>query len=569
MTVELIRNSDWWSGIDEQVEFKIRPCNGTLEGDSLLENVRYRLVVKIPEPILGFEVQVGGLPFEMTSENGIFFAEFVVQNTFGLLCIKVFQDGSLRAQSSINVKPKYLDVETDFVRMKADIDQKSLSLAYAIWRLAHQRASPDFTVPQGTVEWLAMLRHGWAQIKRTLQEIARDPNTELVRLHEVVRAERAVHVDSRGMRWLAQHPSAWASSQTPLPVVTLHVAGRYITPERVLVVRREVSLNTPANRALKHALTCLEGRLHDVLQKIGDLSSGHFAASDKAAYVDQLKQILRESQHYTIHGFLRDVAVRAPRSSQPIHVARADVRYRQVFRLLEVLQWGVVSDVGGRVTEMSLKDTWELYEYWVYLFVLGLFVSWGWDCIVQGALVVAQPSSSILLELPRGKASQSQFCRVDQTTGQHAFVTLAFHREFSSRRDNPGLGRGALTVTRNVDILLEVVSAGKMRRLVLDPKYRADVSGAGGHLTCPQAAVDDMHVYRDAIGRWEMGTMGARHFVRTLDAAIAVFPSHDEASAKSSLFYESLQDGIGALPLLPSLGPGPFLLPRFIQEFVS
>lgn len=206
-----------------------------------------------------------------------------------------------------------------------------------------------------------------------------------------------------------------------------------------------------------------------------------------------------------------------------------------------------------------------LYEYWVYLYVLGLFSSWGWDCVVQGAFTVSRPGAPIVLDLARGERSQSQFERVDSATGQYTLATVTFHRGFPSRRANPGLGPGALTVTRNVDILVEIETGGMMRRLVVDPK--AEV--VDGHLVCPSSAVGDMHVYRDAIGRWEVGAAGARHFVRALDAAVAVFPSRDEVGAAASLFYDSLADGIGALPLMPPDSNGPQLLPTFLQHFVG
>lgn len=558
---------DVWSGAEAGIGFKVLPVDGSVDGTALFENSRYQLVVTFAELPGDVQVRVGGLSLPMWREGSLLGGHLIVPHTFGALLIEVLLQGQVLASATIDVRPRHLDAETDFAEIKADLDRVSFSLVYAIWRRAHQQAFPDFTVPQGTPEWLAMLRNSWTRIKRALREISRDPNTELLRIHEVRRADRVGLLDARGLRWLVQQPAAWASSDVPFPVASLHVGGRYITPERALAVRREVTLNTPANRALKSALCRLESRLRIVLQGVDELPAKHFAAHNKAEYVHQLRQILRDSQHYTVHGFLSTVDGRSGGSSQRLHVVRADPRYRQVFRSLGVLHWGVVSDLAGPITEMSLKDTWELYEYWVYLFVLGLFVTWDWDCVAQGVLTVSQPGAPILLDLARGERSASQFERVDPTTGNYRLATVTFHREFRSRRANPGLGRGALTVSRNVDILVEVESGGEVRRAVLDPKYRAEL--ADGCLTCPASAVNDMHIYRDAIGRWEMGALGARYFVRSLNAAVAVFPSRDEARFAAGLFYESLSDGIGALPLLPPDAHGPELLPRFLQDFLA
>jgi hypothetical protein len=564
--VSLTPAGDAWAGEENGVEFKVRPLDGVVAGDALVENTLYQLLVKLATPLANPTLRLEGLPLECWSEGKLLGGQIDVGHTFGQLRIEVRHDGQTLAEATGEVRPRHLRPDVDYPQIKADLDRVSFSLVYAIWRRAHQEAFPDFRVPQGTPEFLAMLRNTWSRIKRALREIDRNPNTELLLIHEVRRAERVGLLDSKGLRWLAQQPSAWTSSNTPLPVACLQVGGRYIAPERALATRREITLNTPANRALKYALSRLEARLRTVLQVVNTLPAKHFAAADKDAYADQLRQILRDSQHYTVHGFLAEVEAR-PSSSQRLHVVRADPRYRQVFRSLRVLQWGVLSDVAGPVTEMSLKDTWELYEYWVYLFVLGLFTSWGWDCVTQGAFTVSQSGAPILLDLARGKQSQSEFERTDEATGKYRHATVTFHREFPSRRANPGLGRGALTVTRNVDVLIEVESGGKMRRVVLDPKYQAELKD--GRLTCPQGAVDSMHVYRDSIGRWEVGPAGGRHFVRSLDAAVAVFPSRDEAGAASSIFFESLTDGVGALPLLPPDANGPHLLPTFLNQFVS
>lgn len=565
--VPLIPADGSWEGTEGGIDFVLRSLDSVVDGTALLENSRYQLLVRVPSALRDAEVRVGGLPFQVWKEGNLLVGQIDVGHTFGLLSIEVHHGGRVLAGASIEVRPRHLNPDIDFPQIKADLDRISFSLLYAIWRRAHQQAFPDFSVPQGTPEWLAMLRNAWARIKGALRQIGRDPNTEILLIHEVRRADRAGHLDAQSLRWLARRPDAWTSSVVPLSVAGLQMGGRYITPERALATRREITVNTPVNRALKHALSRFESRLIRILEAVDSLPPRHFAAADRAEYVNQLREILRDSQHHTVHGFLRDVELRSVTPSDNLHVVRADPRYRQVFRSLGVLQWGVLVDVSGPITEMSLKDTWELYEFWVYLFVLGLFESWGWACLAQGAFSAPQPGAPILLDLARGDRSKSQFERIDPATGRYSLATVTFHREFPSRRANPGLGRGALTVTRNVDVLLEVETAGEMRRIVLDPKYRAEV--VDGHLMCPPGAIDDMHVYRDAIGRWEVGAAGARHFVRALNAAVAVFPSHDELGAKASIFYESLADGIGALPLLPTESLDPQLLPEFLQDFVN
>ncbi|HEV2174024.1 MAG TPA: DUF2357 domain-containing protein, partial [Nitrospira sp.] len=373
-------------------------------------------------------------------------------------------------------------------------------------------------------------------------------------------------IDAISQRWLARHPGAWYASRDEPRVASVSVGDSYVTPQQVLSARRIVTIDTPANRALKFVLSRLENRIRSVLRQIDDLPQKHFAGGEKGEYAAQLHQVLRDSQRYTVHGFLREVGA-YPITPSAVHVVRADPRYRQAFRALSILNWGIFSRLEGPVAELALKDTWELYEYWVYLFVLDYFVSAGWECIAQGVISAAHPGSPIVIDLARGKDSESQFETVDPGVGTPKTATVAFHRVFPSRRQNTALGRGALTVERDVDILIEVESGGGLKRAVLDPKYRVEQDN--GCLTCQVSAINDMHVYRDAVGRWEMAANGERYFVRTLDAAVAVFPSRDDECTATSLYTESLRDGIGALPLLPPDDEPPQLFYAFLEDLLS
>ena len=77
-----------------------------------------------------------------------------------------------------------------------------------------------------------------------------------------------------------------------------------------------------------------------------------------------------------------DVPVPASRST---HVARVDARYREVPRAASLLEWGVLQGVGGEPLLMSERETWQIYEYWVYLYLVSTFDTSVWRCRAQTA----------------------------------------------------------------------------------------------------------------------------------------------------------------------------------------
>ncbi len=246
---------------------------------------------------------------------------------------------------------------------------------------------------------------------------------------------------------------------------------------------------------------------------------------------------------------VRDVTTAHPQS---LHVIRTDPRYRETLRALDVLKWGLVAEMSGRATRISLKDTWQLYEYWVFMYVLDLLRTRGWEEVEQG-VVTTNPRGELVVSL-RHEDTHAHFKRENTDTGEVSEVIVTFHKGFVPKGTRTVPTLGALTVKRDVDIMLAVNRGNEFRRYVLDPKYRVEVTSDGCRV-CPTSAIDDMHVYRDAIGRWVPRPGGGLYFERILQGAFAIFPSRDEECYREHMFVQRLDDGIGAVPLLPSAPP--------------
>lgn len=564
MTTRLRAVAGGWTGTDGGIAFHFRPTDASKEaGPELVESGRYSLVVSgCPA---GSTLHVHGLPHPHYFQQGLLLANFHLGHEFGDLQLQVVCGSHEIARAVIGVGARYLDVATDFAAIHADLERVAHGLAYSIWKQAAQAAFPDFEVPPGTADWLALLRFLRIRISRGLAAIAQDPDQELRDVYEVVPAGRARGLDQRGMRWLSQHPDAWEVFSAPPPVQSISLAQGYAVPVKALSRRREVSLDTPANRLLKARLTRIERRIDRVVAAVNQLSQMHFAAGQKLAYRDQLLKVLRDSQRTTVHGFLRNVSDAPVPAGQSTHVARADPRYRDVLRAAAMLEWGVMQGIGGTTLLMSQRETWELYEYWVYLYLNSIFHNASWRCTMQSTVRLAS-DASVIIDLAKGSASRMQY--ESTAAGPVTVISLTFHKVYPSRDTMQGLGLGARTAERDVDIILEVQTSGIIRRAAIDAKYRVDVEN--DCKVAPLEAIDNMHVYRDSVGRWAAGLAGKRMFEPTLDVAVAVYPSRDETCAAKHRFCRSLDDGVGALPLLPGLPPDvPQLLEKFVRRLAE
>jgi hypothetical protein len=567
MAARLQPVSDGWSGTDNGITFHVRPADArTATGPELVESGRYTLTIAGCPQSPSLALHVHGLPHHHVLQQGLLIANLHLGHEFGDLSLQVVDGPLTVATAVVGVGARYLDVASDFTAIEQDLDRVAHGLAYSIWKQAAHAAYPDFNAPSNTPEWLALLDFLWQRIRRGLIAIERDPDQELRHIHEVVPAGRAGALDQHGMRWLARHPDAWEIFGSPPPVASIPVAQGHVVAVRALSRRREVSVDTPANRLLKARLRRIERRIVRVVASLPQLSAAHFAAGQRNVYRDQLLIKLREAQRFSTHGFLRDVNGDQAPSSQSSHVARTDARYRDVLRAASMLEWGILQGVGGPRLLMSHRETWELYEYWVYLYLLSVFDGAGWQCLSQSAVRLSA-DASVVVGLSKGAGSQVQFRKTG--TGPTTLVTITFHKIYASRDAVVGLGPGSRSVQRDVDIVLEVQLAGTLKRAALDPKYRLELDDDGCKIA-PVSAINDMHVYRDSVGRWAMGLAGHRLFEPTLDVAVAVFPSHDEACAEKHRFCRSIDDGVGALPLLPgSPGNPAVLLKKFVERLAE
>ncbi len=441
----------------------------------------------------------------------------------GEVRFEVVADGSAALAAGIEVRPGKLDYRTHFRAMQAEIEAICRALLYRTPGVVRARRSATASDGPSIAEYLSLIEALFADLARNVEAILRAPRLRLVRRDRVVDVSRARGGSAGSAAWVVRTPSVWGPAKAAT-VPLLPLPGRRISYRAVREAVPETDANIPENRLLFHVLTTLRRRLRRLVgmpehREFEDSSQGRMCVL-----------LLRR-----VEGWLRSPLFSALSSSffapdaEPMML---DPRYLRVQRIHRDLLRGL-GDLKGRPFEVSLRDTPELYEYWVYLKLVAVFRSLGFapvDPFPAGSL----SEDALTVALGRGLDFAVRLASPD---GQRA--TLFYNRTFTTRR------RASLTHDMRPDAICEVETPSGRRMWAFDAKYRRILDG--GCWSPTQEDIDQMHTYRDGIGRLREDG----RFERLLDGAFVLFPAAwDEAYLKHR-FHRSVVHGIGGFPLMP------------------
>jgi hypothetical protein len=446
-------------------------------------------------------MRVGGVRFEVVADGG----------------------GVLTAEAE--VRPARLDYRTHFGAMRADIEAVCRSLLFRMPDGVRARGSAVCAEGPSAAEYLGLLEGLFADLAQGVEAILRSPRRRLTRRPEVVEVSRARGGGAEAMAWVVRTPSVW------VPVSAEGIALRPLRSSRGEVHYRavqeavpHVDVDLPENRLLRHVLATLRERLKRLVEQ------GTFSGdAPPSRWVEACRRTLSR-----VEGWLRSPLFQSLSSSLPSDVTGTllDVRYLQVLRVHRDLSRGL-GDLRGRPFEVSLRDTPELYEYWVYLKLVEVFISLGFSPLET------LPSLSVSEDAPQVALGRGPDFAVRLASPEGLRATLFYNRTYTTR------GRASLTHDMRPDVVCEVETRKGERAWVFDAKYRR--AWDGGRWGPAQEDIDQMHAYRDGIGRLDEGG----RFERLMEGACVLFPAAWDEAYLGHRFYRSVAHGIGGFPLMP------------------
>ncbi len=437
-----------------------------------------------------------------------------VRDDAGWSVFTVLVDGTPEAEIALHVVPSKLTVE-DVAAMRGDVERVWRGAALAAWSAAQEPAdasSPESSAPA----WVTLLRHAVARLEGPLAEITRRPEFELRQNEHIVSATR-LRGDARSLRAIRrQRGTGDFHAVAGVPV-------RARVPAPVLRADADVA----AHRWIRQRLDAASHALTRITRE--EASHPYAEHGRRRALGQDLDRMATAIHRYRRQRPLADAATGTPVRRAPLVLRRRPV-YRQVFETLRLLEYGLA--VGGQEVETAWLGTARLYETWAVLQVVRV-----------AARVLGTPAP----EAPFGLVASGASVRVGRgrhraviLRGESGSLEIAYEPRFAGP---PGL------LAQRPDVLLTFRASGAPpRRAVLDAKYRRDDSDAyaarHGAAGPPEAALGDLHRYRDAITDVSGDAL--------VDVAAALYPHRAAPSFENArLWRANAEIGIGAIPLVP------------------
>ncbi|MFT4928873.1 MAG: hypothetical protein ACI8WB_004993 [Phenylobacterium sp.] len=307
------------------------------------------------------------------------------------------------------------------------------------------------------------------------------------------------------------------------------------------VQQKKLSVDTPENRFIKMVLQ----RAHDNLARFAVMAKRQASGQQKlsAAFYQQLNAWQQGLDKYRNHALFKEVGQFHGLSKESL-VLQQRSGYANVYRIWQLLSRYL--EVLGDEASISTKSVAELYEVWCFLHIKQLILGLGFVEVANDNAPLV--SRGLELRTEDGFRGAFEFRRDD---GIH--IRLA-HEPMFDQQTHPVHS----SITRQKpDILLEAnFDNGDSLLWLFDAKYRlAKKTVEDSRDRVPGDAINQMHRYRDALLHLYKEPHH-RQLSRPVFGGFALYPGlfagQNAANTADNPYFDSIQLGIGAFPLLPS-----------------
>jgi predicted component of viral defense system (DUF524 family) len=519
----------WRQGLPSEaannVEVKVGPC--------LYEETFYSLLIRSTQK-QQVELKhrdatiLQGL--HSSTDGSIIHGAINFKSQIGRSRFSVYVDGKPEYDFEVEVFPSKLDYVVDYNVLLAEVQDLLTSLALEYLRSTFKLGFASDSPGSSRLEWILLLRHVLDDLERGLHYIERHPHHGLVRERVPTRIERLRRSDATISKMVAQGKGQGPKSKT-ISGLLLHTK----LPER----RTRVTWDTPEHRWLASQLTGIRRSLAEI--HLAERSS--YGKNPGLRQRRTLEEIENLENRIAVLQSLEPIAQArgfAPAAFTSLTL-QARPGYREAYLSCLILHLGL--RVEGGPVGVSVKDIHQLYEYWCYLTLVRLIAK------VTGEPVSAQELFSIEQNGLRVRLKQGKRQTIKFFNGQRT-IELTYNPQYTGE---------AFILPQKPDLVLTFRDPHwPTMQLVFDVKYRVNTEPSYvkqfGSPGPPQAAIDALHRYRDAILE-ETGLHGSRseRFKRTVVEGVALFPYADvDNQFQKSGFWSALERlGIGAIPFLP------------------
>lgn len=511
--------------------------------------------------------------FEATEiSKGIY--SFKVINYLGKADFEILSDGNIIHSVKLEIVPKKIDYEDDYVKLTEDIAEKCSTLLLDYSSPTNLSFKDNNETARTPLEKFIFIRTfcNNDNIESLFYSIKSKPDSLLFSEDEL----KPFGTASVSRKFFS-NPFANSRNWT-------ETENHSYLPELITTTRKYDSLDTPANRFLKFAFNSFIEVCDEVLEFLGDKN---------LTYKNEAEYIKENLELYLTESFFDDVQ---DLTSMPVNnqVLQKREGYSQIFNafnmldLAKQLDWEGIDDVyEGQAKNIAL-----LYEYWLALQLVEILKN------KIGAKTVSSNDSNdmiqktldegLLVSLKQGRDSKISLILKEKNLQ----INFYYNRTFSKKDFNSSAYEGSYSRPFRPDYTLAIFStafttedlamkSGEVSYIHFDAKYRLQdltqfinrksnndelLESEEKEITEEKASETinsykrgdllKMHTYNDAIRR----TIGS----------YVLYPGENADKTHKFNVYDEIMPGVGAFAIRPGYKDlGQKVLADFIREIID
>jgi len=433
----------------------------------------------------------------------------------------------------LEVFPSKIDYQKDYQKLIEEVNKEVYNLAYDFLRKTYQNMKIAEKQNISESEFFVIIDKIFKNLLKALKRVEESPHHQIIKKRNVRPASRVKKVGRQSLKWLNKN--------------SRHYDQELKLPEKMLAVEKKLSYDNFENKFIKWSFSELIKRLKHF--KANYCSSKMNPDQDLIKKIDKM---IRKLKLKLKHSFLAEVGKLQKIDSISLVLQMAP-GYKELYKYYLMLLKGL--SLNGDIFRLSIKELWQLYEYWTFL-KLNRILKDKYKMIKND--IIELDYSGINVTLSKGASAEVEY--QNPITGEK--FTLSY---------NTAAGDGITTNQKPDNILsLSKEDSKHQYKFIFDAKYRlnmAEENTAYGNRynKIPGPEEDDinrMHRYRDAVAA-EMDNK----YQRTMVGAYVLFPYHNQEKFRKHKFYQSIKEvNIGAFPFLPGSTK---LLAEFLENIIE
>ncbi|MFP4199764.1 MAG: DUF2357 domain-containing protein, partial [Halanaerobium sp.] len=433
----------------------------------------------------------------------------------------------------LEVFPSKIDYQKDYQQLLEEVNREVYNLAYDFLRKTYQEMKISEKQNITEAEFFVIIENIFKDLFKALKRVEESPHHQIIRKRNVRPASRVKKMGRQSLKWLNKN--------------SRHYDQELKLPEKMLAVEKKLSYDNFENKFIKWSFSELIKRLKHF--KLNYQSS---KMNPDRNLITKIDQMIRKLNLKLKHSFLAEVGELQKIDSISLVLQMAP-GYKELYKYYLMLLRGL--SLNGDIFRLSIKELWQLYEYWTFLKLNSLLKD-KYKLVKNN--IIELDYSGINITLSQGASAEVEY--QNPVTGEK--FTLSYNRSS---------GEGITTNQKPDNILsLSKNDSRHQYKFIFDAKYRLNTAEAGtrygdrydGIPGPEESDINTMHRYRDAVAA-EM----EEDYRRTMVGAYVLFPYHNQQKFKEHRFYQSIDRvNIGAFPFLPGSTE---LLADFLENIVD